>query len=298
MEPTTTAQADSEELRLKELIGILWRGRLLIFCVTTAIVVASGAGAFLVEKTYEASIVISPVSQNSSGGGLGGLSGLGAQLGGLAALAGVSVGTDSKKAESIAILQSEGLTEAYIQRNNLLPVLYYDKWDAVAKRWKVSDPKKVPTLWKANQFFKKKVRSIATDTKTGLVTLTIAWRDAQLAATWANELVQIANSYSRDKAIAEAERNIAYLYDEAAKTNVVEVRQGIYTVLETEIKQEMLARGTNEYAFKVLDPARAPERAASPQKIVWVLMGAFVGFVLSVLLVLGRTAWKRASRGG
>lgn len=286
--------AETEEMRLAELVRLLWAGRWLIICLTAAVTVATGVASFFVQKTYEASILLSPVSMNSASGTLGGLSSLGSSLGGLAALAGVSVGGDTKKAESIAVLQSEGLTETYIQQRNLLPVLYHDKWDSRTQKWKESDPKKVPTLWKANQYFKKNVRSISIDNKTGLVTLTIAWRDPQLAAMWANDLVRMANSYLRQQALDEADRNIAFLYAEAARSNVVEVRQGIYNVLEQEIKQEMLARGTNEYAFKVLDAAKPPEKAASPQKVVWVLMGGFVGAVLSILIVLARAAWKRA----
>jgi len=294
---TATRTTESEEIALKELLQILWSGRWLIVCVTAAFTILAGVASFLVTKTYEASILLSPISTNASGGSLGGLSSLTASLGGLAALAGVSVGGDTKKSESVAVLQSEGLTEAYIQQRNLLPVLFHDQWDARAQKWKETDPKKMPTLWKANQFFKKQVRRLSVDSKTGLVTLTIAWRDPQLAATWANDLVRMANSYLQQKAVAEAERNIAYLYDEAAKTTVVQVRDGIYTVLETEIKQEMLARGTDEYAFKVLDAAKPPEKAASPQKIVWVLMGWLVGLLVSVLWVLGRSAWRRSGIG-
>lgn len=285
--------AETEEMKLAELARLLWGGRWLIICLTAAVTLVTGTISFLVHKTYEASILLSPVSMNSTSGTLGGLSSLGASLGGLAALAGVSVGGDTKKSESIAVLQSEGLTETYIQQRNLLPVLYHDEWDARAQKWKETDPKKVPTLWKANQYFKKKIRSISIDNKTGLVTLTIAWRDPQLAAMWANDLVRMANSYLRQQALDEADRNIAFLYAEAARSNVVEVRQGIYNVLEQEIKQEMLARGTNEYAFKVLDSAKPPEKAASPQKVVWILMGGFGGGVLSVLIVLARAAWKR-----
>jgi len=294
---TATRTTESEEIALKELLQILWSGRWLIVCVTAAFTILAGVASFLVTKTYEASILLSPISTNAGGGSLGGLSSLTASLGGLAALAGVSVGADTKKSESVAVLQSEGLTETYIQQRNLLPVLFHDQWDARAQKWKETDPKKMPTLWKANQFFKKQVRRLSVDSKTGLVTLTIAWRDPQLAATWANDLVRMANSYLQQKAVAEAERNIAYLYDEAAKTTVVQVRDGIYTVLETEIKQEMLARGTDEYAFKVLDAAKPPEKAASPQKIVWVLMGWLVGLLVSVLWVLGRSAWRRSGIG-
>jgi uncharacterized protein involved in exopolysaccharide biosynthesis len=297
MDAITQTSTDSQELRLKELVVVLWRGRLLIACVTALFTLAAVVGAFLMPKMYEASIVISPVSASSRGGALGGsgvLNALGSQLGGLAAIAGLSVGTESKKVEAVAVLQSEALTETYIQQNNLLPVLFYQQWDAAGQKWKVKDPKDLPTLWKAYRFFKQSVRTLGTDNKTGLVTLTITWRDPQVAANWANGLVKLANDYLRDRAITQSERNITYLYQEAAKTNVVEARQAIYAVLETEINEQMLARGTNEYAFRVLDPARPPEKAAFPQKVVWLLMGMFGGLLLSCLVVLVRTAWSRA----
>jgi uncharacterized protein involved in exopolysaccharide biosynthesis len=221
---------------------------------------------------------------------------LGSSLSGLAALAGVTVGADSKKSESIAVLQSEELTTAYIRQKNLLPILFFKNWDGAAKKWNVDDPKDAPTLWKANQYFKKNVRKISTDGKTGLLTLTITWRDAALAADWANGLVSMTNAYLRNKAITESERNIKYLYEEAGKSNVVEARQAIYAVLETEINKQMLARGTTEYAFKVLDPAVPPEKASSPKKTVWILMGFVAGFFLSVLSVLIRAAWKNVNK--
>ncbi len=55
------------------------------------------------------------------------LSSLATQFGGLASLAGVSVSGDSRRSESVAVLQSEALTEQYIQANNLLPVLFREK---------------------------------------------------------------------------------------------------------------------------------------------------------------------------
>lgn len=293
MQPSQETPADVDEVSLKELCRILWSGWLPILCATFV----GGAGAlgasFLVTKTYDASIVISPVaSTNGTGLGGGALGALGSQLGSLAALAGLSVGTDSKTAESIAVLQSQDLTEAYIEKNNLMPELFHQKWDAQRKAWKTQSPKDMPTLWKANQFFAKRVREVASDSKTGLLTLTISWRDPHLAADWANGLVATTNAFLRQKAITESERNIAYLYAEAAKTNVVEARQAIYAVLETEINRQMLARGTQEYAFRVLDPAKAPEKAAYPQKIVWGLMGTVAGMLLSALAVLVRFAWK------
>lgn len=280
---------EHSEVNIREVLRMLWGSRWTIVAITLFTAVCAGIAAFLVPKKYEASVVVSPVASTSSGQ-LGGLSAMTSQLGGLAALAGISVGSDSKKSESIAILQSEALTADYIRSNDLLPVLYERKWDAARKDWKDKDPDQIPTLWKANQYFKKTIRKIKTDNKSGLVTMTITWRDPALAAKWANDLVLIANDYLRTKAIEESERNIAYLNAEAAKTNIVEARQAIYSILQTEINRAMLARGSEEYAFKVIDPATQPEKASSPQKRLWAALGVFAGAFLSVLFVLARKA--------
>jgi hypothetical protein len=47
---------------------------------------------------------------------------------------------------------------------------------------------------------------------------------------WANELVRMTNDYLRDQAIQESERNIAYLNDQASKTDAVGAKQAIYAL--------------------------------------------------------------------
>jgi hypothetical protein len=122
----------------------------------------------------------------------------------------------------------------------------------------------------------------------------IAWEDPIAAAKWANELVRMTNDYLRGQAIAESERNIGYLNQEALKTNVVEVRKAIYTLMETEINKAMLARGSEQFAFRILDPAAPPEKPYSPLLLNWLLGGAFAGLFISVAAVLMRSSRKLA----
>jgi uncharacterized protein involved in exopolysaccharide biosynthesis len=280
-------QIDLDEVTLKDLVQ-LFRGRgLLIAGCALAFGIAAGVAAYIAPKWYQASAVLSPVAATATGATGSSIS---STLGGLAALAGISVGSDSRKSESVAMLVSEALTERYIEANNLLPIIYKDDWDAEKRSWK--KPKDFPTLWKANQYFKKSIRTVAIDSKTGIITITIQWKDPLLAATWANGLVDMANDYLRSKAIQESEQNIAYLTGEAAKTNIVEARQAIYTILQGEINKAMLARGSKEYAFKVIDPARPPERKSSPITSLWAVIGLFVGFFLSTLVIFVHSSWK------
>jgi uncharacterized protein involved in exopolysaccharide biosynthesis len=281
-----TREADAEDVNVGSIFALAWSGRSLI-CWTTLVfaLVACGA-AFVLPKSFVATSIIAPVS-NSSSGSLGGLSSLVSQFGGLASLAGISMGGDSKKFESLAVLQSEQLTEKYIVSNDLLPILFASRWDPARNTWKSTDPKKIPTPWQANQYFKT-IRTVSTDTKTGLITIAITWKDPKTAARWVNDLVNLTNEHLRNKAIREGEADVAYLNEQASKTDAVAVKQGIYNMLQNEINKIMVAKGSNEFALKVLDPAIAPEKPSSPLPVRWTLEGFFAGLLLSLLIVFNR----------
>jgi Chain length determinant protein len=273
-----------------QVLRVLWSEWLTVLSVTAIITLAAAAGGWLSPKTYQAATIVSPMSASGSGGQLAGLASGGASpLNGLASLAGISLGGDSKKFESLAVLQSEALTEKFISENNLLPVLYWKRWDARLGRWKPDQAGPEPTLWTANQYFKKRIRIVATDTKTGLSTLTISWTDPKVASQWANGLVKLTNDYLRDQAIEESERNVAYLREQASKIDEVGIKQVIYTILQSEISKIMLARGNDQYALKVIDPAFAPEKPSSLSAVVWVVSGFIGGLLISSVFVL----WKR-----
>jgi uncharacterized protein involved in exopolysaccharide biosynthesis len=276
----------SDETSLRDTVALLWKKKWLILWVTLGAGFVAGVAAVIMPRTYVASVVIAPVSNSPSGGSLGGLGALASQFGGLASLAGMAVPGDSRKFESLAVLQSEVLTEKYIQENDLLPILFPSKWDSDQKHWKPMDPKSIPTLWTGSVLFKKRIRNVSNDTKTGLATITISWTDPKLAAKWANDLVRLTNEYLRAKAIHTSEANLAYLNEQAQKTSEVPIREGIYNLIQSEINKTMMAKGSEEYALRVLDPAIAPEKPFSPVRTAWVLFGLLGGLILSVVIVI------------
>jgi len=290
MDQESKRRFDDDEITFRDLLRDIRASWIRLGTFIAACTLAGGVTGLFVERQYEASTVLSPVTEEISGRVGGGLSALASQYSGLASLAGINLGgMGGKKEEAIAVLQSELLTERYIRDNDLLPVLFSKLWDPTTQKWTTSDPKKTPTLWKANGYFKK-IRGIVDDKKSGTVILTITWKDPKQAAKWANDLVRITNSYLREKAIQEAQRNIAYLNEQAAKTNVIEAQKSIYSLLETEINKEMLARGREEYALKVLDPAFVPEKPSSAGPVLLALLGFGLGCTVSVLLVFGKRA--------
>ena len=126
------------------------------------------------------------------------------------------------------------------------------------------------------------------DTKTNLVTLSIEWSNPVLAAKWANKLVERVNQARRKEAIEEADKSIKYLEQQIGNTGVVEVQQSIYKLIEAQTKTKMIASTREEYAFKVIDRAVPPEKKVSPRRLLMVVLGALIGFLVGAMIVLVR----------
>jgi uncharacterized protein involved in exopolysaccharide biosynthesis len=122
------------------------------------------------------------------------------------------------------------------------------------------------------------------------VTLSIRWKDPDTAAEWANVLVQRLNDRLRQQALTESERNVAYLQKEMAATSVVSLQQSMGRVLEGEMQKLMLARGNEEFAFKVIDRATPPKLRESPKRSLIAIVSMLAGGFLGVLFVFLRKA--------
>jgi len=290
-------RTSEDDINLRNILQVLMHRR---WWILAASVVSAAFGVFVALTSipiYRAEILLAPIKQPS---GIGGMQALSSQLGGLASLVGVSLG-GSDDATSIATLKSHVVTRQFIADEKLLPVLYADKWDAEHQQWKISDPKRIPTLWTADEMFSKQVRKIIEDRKTGMVTLSIEWKDPKLAAQWAQDLVVRTNTLLRTQAIDNARKNIAFLQKQVELTDIIEVRQSMNRLLEEQWKQLMLAQGDSEYALKTVDPAVVPEGKINLPKRLVVIAWSLAGFLLSCIAVLAQSlVWvsERSVTGG
>ena len=274
---------EDDEIDLLELWDILVEKWLWIVAGTGLSAVVAVAVALQMTPIYRSEVVL--VSADDAGG-KGGVSALASQFGGLADLAGVNMGAGGSRSEAIALLKSNVLKAEFINENQLMPILFDDHWDAATGKWKVDDPKKIPTINQAIELLTTVV-SINEDKKDGVITLAVKWKDRTLAAAWANELVRRGNQTLRTRAIDEAQRTIDFLHQELKKTSVVEIQQAIFRLLEANYKTVSIANAREQYAFKVVDPAVPADenRRVGPKRASIVLLGTLAGGFLSVLAV-------------
>jgi len=272
-----------EGISLFEIWAALMHHRVMILGLVAAGALLAAGLALVMTPVYRAEIQVAPVTEKDSSNRFAAQLG---EFGGLAALTGVNLEQGNRKNESIATLRSRRFTEQFIEDEKLLPVLFQEHWDAENQRWDETDPEDVPTLEDTWKRFDRKIRRISEDRKTGLVVLTIEWTDPQQAASWANDLVHRANEMLRKKAVAESERAIAYLREQRGKTSVVELQEVVNHLIESEMKEAILANITEEYAFRVIDPAVVPEESFKPDRVLMELSGALSGAVLGVIIAM------------
>lgn len=264
---------------------LVWRRRLVAMLVgvfTAAALVL----AFLWPPVYRAEVLMVPVSE--SGTQLDGLTG---QFGHLAALIGVNLpARQDRTQEHIAALRSRTAAMTFMHQKELIPVLFADSWNGQAREWK--DPGRKPSDWEAYKLWDEDIRGVSQDKRTGLVALTIDWRDPVLAAQWANDFVRHVNDRLRQEAVRDATRSIEYLNRQLPRTSSMEVRQAIYRLIEAETKRRMIASTKEEYAFGVVDPAVPPEERARPKRLLITIVGFVLGLTVAVL-----TAWGLGGTG-
>jgi len=257
--------------------------------ITAAAAAVSVVVAFLLPQKYLGEVVIVEADEGRAGASAAMLG----NLGGLAGLAGIDLSAlGQSSASSRAVLNSRMLVEEFISRNNLLPILFSDRWDATARKWTTA-PDDTPTLWLGVREFFENVREIDEDAVTGVIRVTVEWEDPELAATWANGLVKLANQIVRTRDLTESERSVAYLQSEITKTNILGLQQVLYSLIESEMQTVMLAKVKEEYAFEVIDPAVAPERRSFPHRALVAAIGTTLGGFIALMVILVRLVIRR-----
>lgn len=259
-----------------------------IWWIIAAIVLftaAFAAAIVLMTPVYRAAVLLAPAKAEQ---GLGGLSASLSQLGGLASLAGLSLGdANGRTNESIAVLTSFDFTNQFIIEQGLMQKLFADQWDPSTGSWQ-GNAARHPTPAKAFGYFDRKIRTVSQDRRNGLVTLEIEWTDRHAAAAWANLLVERLNLEMRKRALAQAEASIRFLEAEFAKTTVVQTRDAISRLIESQVEQRMLVTVSEEYAFRIIDPAVPPDEdnPVRPNKLLMMLAGPMAGLIFGVLVAL------------
>jgi uncharacterized protein involved in exopolysaccharide biosynthesis len=281
-----TASEPGASQNMQTAFWALYAARWKIICVTVLFTLAGLVYAVRASPWFESSVVMALSSKKTMGSF--------DQLGGIAAIAGLDMGTN-ESAEPIAILKSTELTRSFIEENNLVDTLLRDRWAPLSDFGADTDPSRKPDIRDAITYFQEKVRFVTEDKKTKLITLSIRWHDPLVAADWANQLVQRANDRVRQRAMSQSQKTVDYLSKELESAQQISLRQSISHTLESELSKLAMARATEEYAFKIIDHATPAKRRQWPKRSIIVLGSALGGFFVGSILAIAAANFRRTS---
>ena len=295
MSNVATVRADQQTaFDAYDLVVLFWRERITLLVFTLLGLGAGVAVALLLPPIFRAEATVQVRAERAGAGALQALAG---ELGPLGALAGAAFGGNGdEKGVALATLQSRAIVQSYIERQNLLPLLYERQWDRKAKRWKSDDPDSVPTSQKAYRKFKEKIFGVEDDKKSGLVIVSVEWKDPVLAARWLNDLIADTNAMLKNRTIRESEASLRYLETQAKNTTIVELRIALYTLMEAEYKKLMIARNTEDYVLRIIDPAQVPKNKVRPQRGVIVALSSVLGLAAGLAFVILLSVFRKTQK--
>ena len=285
---------ENDEINLYELFKTFWDSKWLISSITIASCIFIVLYSLSIPNVYRSSALVIPAqSQGSS------MSGSLSGLGGLASMAGISIpsGNSNNKEEAIAVLTSHQFLEDFIINNDiLLPLMASKGWDAKKnelilnskiydiknKKWagKTNTP---PSIQEAVRSFRQ-IYIVSENKKNGFVTISIDFYSPYVSKQWIDLIIENINETMRVQAVRMATSSLNYLNEQISKTNISEIKIVLSELAKSETQKIMLSKSSPEYVFKTIDKAFAPEIKISPRRSVICIIGALVGFSLSLLI--------------
>lgn len=292
-----------DEIDLRELFYVLLEGKRIIVSLTSFISIIALIYSLLLPNIYEAKAMLVPVNPSS------GISGALGSYSGLAGIAGISLpagGDEGNSAKAIEKIRSLSFFENNILPNIQLPdlmavkswnyktnILNFDGsiYDTSSNTWirDYSYPQQqIPSPQESFEVYTTSHLSLSEDKKSGFVSLSIKHQSPFVAKQWVELIVNEVNSFYRQKDKIESEKAVSYLNQQISMTGLSEIKQVLAQLLQEETKKLTLIEANQYYVFDYIDPPAVMEEKSEPKRALICILGALLGGMLSIVLVLIR----------
>ena len=287
------------ELNLADIWQILWRAKFILLAVALVTGIAAVLFVRQLPDIYEGKAVLAIVNK----GGSGNLARLSGQLGGIASLAGINLsdnGADKSKL-ALEIAKSRDFIGRLIQQQQMLvPLMAAKSWDAQTDTLQYDENvykdgqwvREVKYPYTAEPSLQEAIKAfndsfvLHHSKEYATVTLTFSHYSAPLAAKWANAFARMLDDEMKLRDVREAQHSLNYLQQQLAKTELEALRQALYQLIEEQSKTLMLAEVSDEYVFKLIDPAVVEQLPASPKRAFIVVLSVLLAQLLTCFIIL------------
>jgi len=269
-----------DEIDLRELWATVMRYKKHIIALTAVVTFAALIYALSIPNSYKSYTLLSPQEQSgqSVGGGLAALAGMaGVSLGGGTVDAGTSLQAILKDYSfNKTVIEKHGLmtkVSESSQRENMIFAFGFSGFYALFRGGEVEHDSVDEQLYDAYEQLQG-VLSLASDTKTGALTLSATTNDRSLA----KELVDIylieLTDYLKTREVEEISNKIKFYKQELAMTQDVELKMQIANLLSSLVQKRVLSNASEYYVINQLIPptvAHIKDKVGPKRSLILVL---------------------------
>lgn len=267
-----------------DLIDYFLEQKIIIVTIVVLGLLLSIFYSFSLPNIYRANAYIVTSDQTSaqlSTGIASSLSSLG--LGNLSSGSKGSVNVDKARLKSREFLTS------VIKKHNLLPKLFYKKWDEEKKIWKV---KKIPTLIDGYELLNSNIAIYGPTPINEIISVTLDWHDPVLASDWTNMLIEEVNLDARTRKKNEIEQSLYFIQEELSKANLSDIKFSLNELIKSQLRENVFANVKKEYSFRFIDHAIPPIKKSSPNRLIIILIGTILSFAITIFYLVIRLITK------
>jgi uncharacterized protein involved in exopolysaccharide biosynthesis len=302
-----------DEISLVVYWRVIMKRRKMIGTFVIAAVILTIIISLCMKNIYGAKAIITPIAPKDSGGNSI-AAGIMQQVGGLST---IGLPDLSSSSEIVTLLQSNILREKVISQYNLLPILFSDQWDENTKNWKkrawynplslmsslirlikpvnkkgIEKIEGVPDVWDGLRKLDDMVK-INNNVKDKTITIVVEFDDPVLAANIAGYYLAELNDHMSSEAKRVALTNRKYLEQQLDQTADPFIKQKIYNLIAQQIETSMMAEVKENFAFKIIDPPKAPDRKLKPKRAQMMLISLLASLLIGIAIAFFLAYWEK-----
>lgn len=284
----------SDNLKIGELPKIFLENKFKILWTTSIFFLISLIYSFSVSDIYESEAV---VVLNDSSNQM-------PNFGGVSALTGINfsmLGNETSLDDGIEIMESFDLFERFINRGDLFlkfaavnkwdrdsNLLIFDKniFDEKSDKWVSKEKFSVegkPSIQKIYKKFHRENLKIIKNPLSGHIVLRMRHLSPEVAKESLMLIIKEVNDYQREKDILTSTRSISFLEKRLSENIFAEVREGLSSLIQEQVKRVVIAKANEEYLFEILSSPYASEIRIYPRRSVIVISFSLLGLLFSFL---------------
>ena len=284
-----------DEINLLELLQALWQGKFIVISITALASIIGVLYSLSLPNIYESKALLVPVDSSSS------ISGALGNYQGLAGLTGINIPSsngEANSAKAMETIKSLSFFEKNILTNIFLPdLMALESWSSDTNKiiydesaYVISSNswKDKPSNQRAYRKFTGNHLKLSKDKNSSFITISIKHQSPFLAKQWTELVINEVNNFYRQKDKEQSEKAVRYLNQQISMTGSSEIKQVLAKLVQEETKKLTLIDANKFYVFEYIDPPAVMEQKSEPNRTNICIISAFLGGMLSILLVFIR----------